>query len=253
MGIIKKSGDQNTLDLIALAHVLLKKLHFILLCMVIFGVLAYAGVYYLVTPTYRAEITLYVANSSQSGKNDGSNISANDIAVSARLVKTYSQIISSRNVMSQVIDKAGVDMTPKALAAAVKMEQADETEILHISVVHPDPETAALLANTIAEVAPPVITATIGGSSVKEIDTAEVPTGKYAPNYGRAAMIGALLGLLLSIAYFTVRALFDNTVKSVDDFSQWEYPVLACIPDLAEANRFRGNGYYGYAGMRKDV
>ena len=123
----------------------------------------------------------------------------------------------------------------------------NDTEVFRVFVQNPDPRAAARIANAIAEVAPDQIADIVEGSSVKIVDYAEIPTKIASPNYRRNAVIGMMMGMVLSAAVIVFRAMLDTSIRSEADFSQWEYPILSTIPDLDEARKKKNRGYgYGY-------
>jgi capsular polysaccharide biosynthesis protein len=65
------------------------------------------------------------------------------------------------------------------------------------------------------------------------IDSARVPTSSYYPNYTGNALLGAAIGLLLSVAYVTVLCLRDTHIKDENDLTDmFELPILGIIPDM---------------------
>ena len=250
MSVIKKTGDQYTVDFLSLAKTLFKKIHYIILCMVVLGAGFYSWAHFFVTPTYRASVTLYVNNSVR----EGNTVSSADLYASARLVETYSVIIKSNTVLSKVIEQAGLqnELSVARLARSMAVYSINETEVFCVSVELEDPRVAMRAANAIATIAPEQLTTIIAGGTARVVDYAGIPSVPVSPNYRRMAILGMLLGFLLSVGFFTLRAFLDHSVKGIDDFSQWDYPLLAAIPDLEEAEAVRHVGY-GYNRRHKKI
>ncbi len=245
MSVLNKADNQYTLDLGALVGELLHKLHYIILSMLLCGVVAWSGVYVLVTPTYSASVTLYVHN-----RNDGNaaGITANDLIASARLVDTYAAIIDSYTVLDEVIDRAGLEgeVTVGQLSRSMSIAAINETEVFRISISNPNPVFAMKAANALADVASDQLTETLAGGTAKVVDYARMPGSTSYPNYRTAAGIGAAIGLVLSVALITILAMLDNTVRGPEEFVQWDYPLLASIPDLELAVSEHSGYHYGY-------
>lgn len=248
MSVIKKTGDQRAIDLLALARVLLKKVHYIILCMVVFGAAFYGWTHYSAIPTYRASVTLYVNNTVRDGNN---SVSSADLYASARLVETYSVILTSDTVLDKVIEEANLKdvLSTQMLRASMMVASINDTEVFSVTVQLPDARTAMRAANAIATIAPEQLTDIISGGTAKVVDYAKLPTAPVGVNYRRSALLGMILGFLLSAGFLTLRAVFDNSVKGAEDFAQWDYPLLASIPDLEEAEAARNTGY-GYVRRR---
>ena len=116
-------------------------------------------------------------------------------------------------------------------------------------MVDEDPRTAARIVNAITDVAPEQITGIVEGSSVKIVDYPKIPTKIDSPSYKRNALLGFIVGFLLSALYVLIMGLRDNTVKSLTDFEMWDFPVLSSIPDI-ETSSDDGSYGYGYAGAK---
>lgn len=78
------------------------------------------------------------------------------------------------------------------------------------------------------------------------VDAPVLPTSRYAPNYQRNTMMGALLGAFLAAALIVLRELMDDHVKDEEALEErFGLPVLGSIPNIAEASR--KNNDYGYS------
>ncbi|MBQ6421824.1 MAG: hypothetical protein IJK02_12200 [Clostridia bacterium] len=246
--IISKSGDSDTItvDLGEIVSYLLKHLVHIILVAVLAGALTYIGTYFLVTPMYRAHITLYVNNTAN--KEATASITQGDLNASTHLVNTYAAIIKSDAFMDRVVEDAGVqDRSVSSLISNITTSPVNDTEVFMVYVKDANAETAARIANSIANIAPQQLPDIIEGSSVKIVDRAKVPTSRYSPNYTRNAALGLLLGAVLSTGIFILIKLQDTTLKTAADFEHFGLPVLVSIPDISEAIKEDAKGYtYGY-------
>ena len=68
---------------------------------------------------------------------------------------------------------------------------------------------------------------------VRIIDTAQISTTPVSPNVRLNTILGGLFGLVISVAFITLRELFDVRVRTGDDLVQrFSYPVLGTIPEI---------------------
>lgn len=220
---------------------------------VICGVLAALASYYVtanhITPTYQANIMLYVNNTKSSGEvNDENRLSSANIAASKHLVTTYVNIVSSDRVLEKVIQESGLDYSPDQIRGCMTAEQVDETVIFRVYITHPDPIFAAEVANSIADIAPGEIEEIVEGSSAKVIDRAKVPVSRHSPSYRKNTMVGGVVGGLIALAYLTLMYLLDVRIKLSEDLEMmFTLPILGQIPVFVTAdNRKKGYGY-GYS------
>ena len=218
------------LDLKEIGLVLFKRLWAIILCAAIFGLGALTYTVKFVAPTYKADVTMYVNNSS--GVN-GQYMSSSDLAVAQRLVETYINIIASHTVLQKVVDATSLDITADQLRGMLAAAAIGETEMFKISVITTDPEVATELANVIAEVAPGEINKIIPGSTAKVVDYARMPKSRYAPNYRNSAILGFMVGGVLAAAFVVAQHLLDNRIKKREELEKIAgVPVLGTIPEM---------------------
>lgn len=241
--LVKKTKENIEINL---SHVLLlfwkKRLIILLSCLLCMGVV-FAGLNLFVTPKYTAFITLYVNNNINQ---DTTSITQGDLTASAKLVDTCSAIISSSTMLDEVVREAHVPWDRNQLKERISTQSVNDTEVFTVSVEDTDPRQAALLANTIADVAPAQIAEIVEGSSVKVIARAEIPTEISSPNYLKFTVLGGILGILMSCALLLIRELTDTSIQSEGDLELWNVPVLSVIPEFDQAQKELGYGY-GYA------
>lgn len=227
------------LDLKEISMVLLKYLWAIVLCAVIGGLLMLTYTVNFVTPTYKAGVTMYVNNSS--GVN-GQYMSSNDLAVAQRLVETYTNIIASHTVLSKVVEASGLQITADQLRSMLVASAVGETEMFTVSVIAPDPQMAADVANVIAEVAPAEINKIIPGSTARVVDYARIPKGRYAPSYTTNTILGFLVCGVLAAAFVVVQYLLDTRLTKKEDLERiCGVPVLGMIPEIGEETKSKSS------------
>lgn len=210
--------------------------------------ICFAYLWFCVTPLYEASVTLYVNNSS-SQENTGS-ITQSDIYASTQLVDTYAAIILSDAILEAVIDDTALDMTIDELAKILEIEAVNNTEVFQVAVLYSDPETAARIVDSIAEIAPERISSIVKGSSVTVINYARMPSKIAYPDYVRTTMKGAMTGAIFLTGFLIILDMINTRIRVESDFSRWQFPLLASIPDLMDKEQ-SGYGYYGKESGRK--
>lgn len=237
------NNEEFEIDLLRIFQALWKKAWAIILAAVIFGGAFLGGSVFFVEPLYRAESLMYVNSSNISVGGTKVSISQSELTAAKTLVDTYIVILETRATLETVIEQSGVSYTYEQLKPMIAAAAVNETEVFSIQVTSPDPEEAALLANTIAEVLPGKIASIVEGSSARIVDYAVVPVNQVSPNLVKNSVLGALLGFVLACAIVIVGELMDNLVHDSDYLSEtYDIPVLAVIPDLLSSKR--GNAYY---------
>ena len=239
----KNNKEYYTIDLLHIVKSLWKRAWIIALAGLLAAALGFSLSAFIIAPTYSSSIMLYVNNSSFSLGNTSFSISSSEITAAQSLVKTYSEILMNRTTLERVIDKAGVPYTYKELYKMISAAPSNETEIMKVTVVCEDPYEAAKIANCIAEVLPVRISEIIDGASMEVVDSAIPNPDKIAPSRTNYTIIGFALGIVISVMALAIIAMMDDTVHDEEYVLQnYEYPILAKIPDLMNS----GGKRYGY-------
>ena len=126
-----------------------QKKYFVLI-MLVFGVaigMLYSS--FLVTPMYRSVTTLVLSNVSDTNNGTASGaITQNDLLLNQKLVSTYGEIMKSRTVAKQVIEKLGLKISEEDLINSISVQAKKDTELLEISVSNSDPKTQVSFSPT---------------------------------------------------------------------------------------------------------
>ncbi len=239
--------DYVEIDLMRLLKAVWHNAWAVVLATLVGAIIAFAYVTLAVTPLYQSKVLMYVNNSSISLSSTSVSISSSDLSASQSLVDTYAVILSTRTVLNEVISEAGLSYSYSELVNMIATSSVDSTEVFQVVVTSASPEEAALIANTIAEVFPDVVSDIVEGSSAKIVDYAVVPTVKSSPSVTRYTLVGAMLGFILSVGVIVVLELMDTLIHG-EDYLITNYkniPILASIPDMDMANSSSKGGYYG--------
>lgn len=244
-------NDKSEIDLLHLVKVLWQKAWLIVLVMVLLGALAFSYAMFLVTPMYEATAKMYVNNNALSI--GAANISLSDISAAKELLNTYVEILKTRETLEQVINNTGVDYTYEELLEMVSASSVNDTEIFAITVTSPDPNEAKLIVDEIVNILPDRIANIIVDTTPAMVDSAVTPIEKASPSYTRYAIVGMLIGAVLTCGILIIIDMMDTTMRSEDYLTQnySDIPVLAIVPDMYEAKKRSYSYYYSYGGSKK--
>lgn len=242
----KNEKDYYVIDILHIIKAVWHRAWIVVLSGFLAGCLGFAYSAFALKPQYSASVMLYVNNSSFSVGNTNFSISSSEIVAAQSLLKTYTVILNNRTTLEAVIDKSGVEgITYKHLSDMIEASSVNDTEVLKVKVTCGNPEEAAVLANSIAEVLPVRISEVIEGSSMKIVDSAIVNRQKVSPSITNYSLLGAFLGGLVAVIILVIIAMMDDTIHS-DEYviENYNYPILAKVPDLTGQRQSRG--YYSY-------
>lgn len=179
-------------------------------------------------PLYTTYTTIILTKSNEA--QTGTTITQNDILLNQKLVETYSKIIKSKLVLEQVISETGVTYTTEELSENVSVEAYENTEMLKISVTDQDPELAASIANSIAQVFSGEIAKIYQINNISVVDVAVTPEEVSNNTLKRDLLIALFIGIFGTIGVVFVVYYFDDTVKLTDDLEEEiGMPVVAKV------------------------
>lgn len=233
----KNVKEYYAIDLAHIMKTLWQRVWLIAISGLLAGVVGFVISAFAIAPTYSSSIMLYVNNSSFSLGNTNFSISSSEIIAAQSLVKTYGEILKNRTTLERVIEKSKVSYTYKDLYPMIAASSSNDTEIMRVTVTAKDPYEAAKIANTIAEVLPVRIAEIIDGASMEVVDSAVPNLEKVAPSITKYTIFGFVMGILLSGMALVIVAIMDDTVHDEDYIlKNYDYPILAKIPDLLETD-----------------
>lgn len=179
-------------------------------------------------PLYTTYTTIILTKSNET--QTGTTITQNDILLNQKLVETYSKIIKSKLVLEQVISETGVTYTAEELSENVSVEAYENTEMLKISVTDQDPELAASIANSIAQVFSGEIAKIYQINNISVVDVAVTPEEVSNNTLKRDLLIALFISMFGTIGVVFVVYYFDDTVKLTDNLEEEiGMPVVAKV------------------------
>ena len=189
-------------------------------------------------PLYTTYTTIILTKSNEA--QTGTTITQNDILLNQKLVETYTRIIKSKLVLDQVISETGITYTAEELGQNVAVEAYENTEMLKISVTDSDPELAASIANSIAQVFSGEVAKIYQMNNISVIDIAQVPEEVSNNTLTRDFFIALFISIFGSIGVIFIIYYFDDSIKLTDDLEEEiGMPVIAKVfkSDIGSKNR----------------
>ena len=191
---------------------------------------ALAGLFvskFVLHPVYDSTTKIYILN-----KEENQTVTYSDVQISTQLTQDYAELIKSRYVLEEVIQRLNlVDMDYEDLSDVLKVDTPSDTRIVAITARDEDPLMAMQIANCIREVASEHITNVMDIDAINVAETANVPTQKAGPSVARWTVIAGLLGVVAIAVFVILGYLLDDTIKSNDDVERYlGLSTLALVP-----------------------
>lgn len=216
--------------------ILRKRLWLIILPTILFVVASGIISFFVLEPKYQTFTTLMVGNPRDYQSIDN-RLEYNDLLLNQKLVPTYGELVKTRVVADQVIDKLNLDMDYNNFIKKANVNLVEDTEIIKLEIVDTDPELATKIANETAIVFMENVKEFMLVDNVQVIDRAQIPNKPISPmpklNMAIAGVLGPMLGMFL---VFLLEYL-DNTIKTPEDVERYlGLPVIGTIP-MANKNK----------------
>ena len=177
---------------------------------------------FIATPKYNSTTRVYVVNQ----KKDNQAITTQDVQLGTLLVKDYKEIILSNSVMSDVVAKNKLQITPGELAKKISVDAPKDTRIISITVTDKDPQKARDLANAVREVSADKIKEVTKIEDVTTLEQAEAALTPSSPNVFKNSVLAALLGFILAVGGVVLIELMDDRIKRPEDIEEVMHLVL---------------------------
>ena len=160
-------------------------------------------------------------------------VTSDSISSAQDLVDTYAIIIKSNKVLNQVIDQIGLDMTYEELSEYISVDPIRNTQVMKIAAQCPDAGQAALIVQTISEIAPAIVADAVEAGSCKVVSDVYSSARPVSPNTAKNTLLAAALAFLLVCAAVVLRELFnDYIVDDTDLERKLGLSAIGMIPDV---------------------
>lgn len=215
------------IDVLYLLRKLWSRKFFIIFIALVVGTIALLGSVFLIKPKYTSTTRIYVVSST------ADSITNQDLQAGSYLVKDYQEVITSNEVLSSVIDKEKLSLTPNELSSMISVTIPTDTRVISISVEDDNAQEATTIANTVREVAAEKIKAVTKVDDVTTLEAAEVPKEPSSPNIKRNTLIGVIAGGVLAVISIIILEILDDRVRRPEDIEDvLGLPLLGIVPDI---------------------
>lgn len=186
---------------------------------------------------FESETSLYVEPPVTS-----SQINYDSILSNQKMVKTYTQIIKSRKILSKTKEILNINYSLDELEKMLSVESISDTEIIIIKVTSEYKDEAKEIANEIAQVFIEEIKETMGITNIRVIDEAIVNDEPVSPNTTLNCFIGGALGLCIGIILSFVIESANRKIATHEDVKKYlGIKTLGVIPHNSIDNELKSN------------
>ncbi len=215
------------IDLLDLFGYYLSKLPLLILAVVVGAVIAGTVTVTMLPNKYTATSRMYMVSASSD-----SVVNLSDLNLGTSISSDYVELMMSRPVLEDVIEKLNLDYTYAQLCGMVNLSVVNNTRIVKIAVTSTDPTEAMNISNQIARTARQRLPKVMEAPTPSIAEEAVLPTGKSSPSLTKNVVIGAMLALIALLAVLTLLYLMDDTIKTAEDVEKmFGVMPLSVIPE----------------------
>lgn len=187
--------------------------------------------FFVIKPQYEASTKVFI------GKDDSDTqgYNQNDVIMYQKLMKTYSETIKTRDLVSKALNKTSYDLDVENVLKSLTVVSVADTQILQIKYKSNNPEEAK---DVIKEVSNEFIRTSkdlVPNGNIRVIEEVQLPEKPVSPNKKMNIAIAFLLGLMASVGLAFLLEFLDNTFKTKEQLErELEVPVIGLIPTVKE-------------------
>ncbi|SDH87643.1 Capsular polysaccharide biosynthesis protein [Planococcus glaciei] len=224
---------EETISLQELFATLKKRLALIIALTVLAVLIAGVVSYNFLTPIYQTNTQILVNQE----KTDASQLLNQNIQTDLQLINTYSVIIKSPAILDQVSEQLDLGLSVEQLINKITVTNAENSQVVNVSVQDPDPAIAVDIANTTAAVFQEEIQELMKVDNVSILSPAVVKENPspVAPNPMLNMAIAAVVGLMLGVGIAFLLEYLDTSLKNEQDIEDvLGIPLLGVISPIKE-------------------
>ena len=223
--------EEQVISFEEIFEALKKRWKMIALITILATVIAGVFSFFIIDPVYEASTKLFVGKE----ENSTETYNSNDIAMYQKLLKTYSETIKTRDLLTSAIKDSKYDLEVGTVSSALTVVPVTDTQILQIKYQSKDPKEAEVMLKAISNNFIKTAKELVPNGNVRVIEAVETPKNPVSPNKVMNIAIAFLLGLMVSVGLVFLLEYLDNTYKNKEQLEkELEIPVLGIIPNLDE-------------------
>ena len=187
--------------------------------------------FFVIKPQYEASTKVFI------GKDESENqaYSQNDVLMYQKLMKTYSEAIKTKDLISRALTKSKVNLEASSILKNLTVVTVADTQILEIKYKSIDPKEAKKIIEGISEEFIETSKELVPNGNIKVIESVELPENPVSPNKKMNIAIAFLLGLMVGVGLAFLLEFLDNTFKNKEQLErEFEVPVIGIIPRVKE-------------------
>ncbi|MEG1255945.1 Wzz/FepE/Etk N-terminal domain-containing protein [Clostridium sp.] len=218
---------EETINIKEMLDVPIRRWKLILISILSITLMVAIFTFFLIKPQYETSAKVFI------GKEQGSKeeYSTNDVQMYQQLLKTYSELIKTKDLTKAAIDSSSIDITPVEVLKKLTVVTVADTQIIEIKYRSKSPDEALKMINSIINEFVQLSVKLVPNGNVQVLESATFPEKSVVPNKILNLCVGILLGLMVGIGLSFSLEFLDNTYKTREQVErELGIPVIGQIP-----------------------
>ncbi|OAP97663.1 YveK family protein [Ligilactobacillus aviarius] len=242
-------------DIGEILGILRKRKNVIIWTTVICAVLTLFVSLFVITPKYSSSTDILVNR-----KMDNPNGQVNDqgqIQADIQMISTYKDIITSPTILNTVSSRLadeGYHISSGAIRNSISISNQQNSQVFTVAVKAKNPQLAAAMANTIADVFKTKVKKIMSVNNVSILSKAVASSSPVSPKVGLNTIIGIVVGLILGLILAFVANGLDRTITDesfiTDDLELNDLGIISEIP-ASKVKKLISTGHIASRGSGK--
>ena len=183
--------------------------------------------FFIISPTYEASTKVFI------GKEESSmeNYNYNDITMYQKLLKTYSELIKTKDLINRAITNSEYELKVEDVLKDVSVTTVSDTQMIQIAYRSTSPNIAKNMLENITNEFIATAQELVPNGNVRVLESVELPKDPVAPNKKMNVAIAFILGMMVGFGIVFLLEYLDNTYKNKEQLEKdLDIPVLGVIP-----------------------
>ena len=224
--------EEQVIRLDELFEALKKRWLMILSITLIATILSAALSFFVIKPEYEASTKVFIGKD----ESDSQGYNQNDVLMYQKLMKTYSEAIKTKDLVSRSLSGTSLDLKPSEVLNNLTVVSVTDTQILQIKYKSKNPQEAKTVIEEVSDEFIKTSKELVPNGNIQVIEAVELPQNPVSPNKKMNIAIAFLLGLMVGVGLAFLLEFLDNTFKNKDQLErEFEIPVIGSIPTVKES------------------
>lgn len=225
---------ENYITIEEFIKILRKRIKLILAMIILFTAASVILSFYVIKPKYEASTKFFIGKESIG---EDQSYSQNDVIMYQNLMKTYSEIIKTPDILSSSINKSRIDLDVDDVLGKLKVLAIADTQILEVSYRSVDTDEAKKIINNLTDEFINISKELVPNGNVKVLQKVRLTENQVSPNKKLNIAIGLLSGIIFGIICAFILEILDKTVSNKEELEEdIDLPVIGVLP-LTEKTR----------------